>query len=200
MRRRKSTSHPQKGLKMRMAQKKAGPWAGFIAYLAERSGFEPEIRFWRIHAFQACLLSHSSISPFFGTANIGIFHNYFQKNVYICRINHKLEDYEKGIVCTDSRRRHLRDVKLRQRVRLHGEGKRSGHFQGCNDTRGRRKLLGLQQLQEPLRHLRRSLVHPAALLVYSFGNQQQEQVCIPGPARNTFFVFGQRQTGRDGCF
>ena len=113
-------------------------------------------------------LEHLSL---FGTANIGIFHNYFQKNVYICRINHKLEDYEKGIVCTDSRRRHLRDVKLRQRVRLHGEGKRSGHFQGCNDTRGRRKLLGLQQLQEPLRHLRRSLVHPAALLVYSFGNQ-----------------------------
>ena len=31
--------------------------------VAERSGFEPEIRFCRIHAFQACLLSHSSISP-----------------------------------------------------------------------------------------------------------------------------------------
>ena len=30
---------------------------------AERGGFEPPIRFWRIHAFQACLLSHSSISP-----------------------------------------------------------------------------------------------------------------------------------------
>ena len=28
-----------------------------------RYGFEPEIRFCRIHAFQACLLSHSSISP-----------------------------------------------------------------------------------------------------------------------------------------
>ena len=32
-------------------------------FVAERSGFEPEIRFCRIHAFQACLLSHSSISP-----------------------------------------------------------------------------------------------------------------------------------------
>lgn len=31
--------------------------------IAERGGFEPPIRFWRIHAFQACLLSHSSISP-----------------------------------------------------------------------------------------------------------------------------------------
>ena len=31
---------------------------------AERGGFEPPIRFWRIHAFQACLLSHSSISPY----------------------------------------------------------------------------------------------------------------------------------------
>ena len=30
---------------------------------AERGGFEPPIRFWRIHAFQACLLSHSSTSP-----------------------------------------------------------------------------------------------------------------------------------------
>ena len=32
-------------------------------FIAERGGFEPPIRFWRIHAFQACLLSHSSISP-----------------------------------------------------------------------------------------------------------------------------------------
>jgi hypothetical protein len=30
---------------------------------AEREGFEPSIRFWRTHAFQACLFSHSSISP-----------------------------------------------------------------------------------------------------------------------------------------
>ena len=31
---------------------------------AERTGFEPVIRFWRIHAFQACLFNHSSTSPF----------------------------------------------------------------------------------------------------------------------------------------
>ena len=30
---------------------------------AEKAGFEPAIRFWRIHAFQACLFNHSSISP-----------------------------------------------------------------------------------------------------------------------------------------
>ena len=30
---------------------------------AERGGFEPPIRFWRIHAFQACLFNHSSTSP-----------------------------------------------------------------------------------------------------------------------------------------
>ena len=30
---------------------------------AERRGFEPRIRFWRIHAFQACLFNHSSITP-----------------------------------------------------------------------------------------------------------------------------------------
>ena len=30
---------------------------------AEKPGFEPGIPFWGIHAFQACLLSHSSISP-----------------------------------------------------------------------------------------------------------------------------------------
>ena len=33
------------------------------ANFAERPRFELGIRFWRIHAFQACLLSHSSISP-----------------------------------------------------------------------------------------------------------------------------------------
>ena len=34
-----------------------------INLFAERGGFEPPIPFWSIHAFQACLLSHSSISP-----------------------------------------------------------------------------------------------------------------------------------------
>ena len=31
--------------------------------IAERGGFEPPKRFRRLHAFQACLFSHSSISP-----------------------------------------------------------------------------------------------------------------------------------------
>ncbi len=33
---------------------------------AEKAGFEPAIHFWRIHAFQACLFNHSSISPLTG--------------------------------------------------------------------------------------------------------------------------------------
>ena len=40
---------------------KACDVAGF--YLAERTGFEPVIPFGGIHAFQACLFNHSSISP-----------------------------------------------------------------------------------------------------------------------------------------
>ena len=32
-------------------------------FQAEWPGFEPGIRFWRIHAFQACLFSHSSTTP-----------------------------------------------------------------------------------------------------------------------------------------
>ena len=32
-------------------------------FIAERGGFEPPKRFRRLHAFQACLFSHSSISP-----------------------------------------------------------------------------------------------------------------------------------------
>src|SRR5262245_22961269 len=31
--------------------------------VAERVGFEPTVRFCRTHAFQACALSHSAISP-----------------------------------------------------------------------------------------------------------------------------------------
>ena len=31
--------------------------------LAERAGFEPAKRFWRLHTFQACLFNHSSTSP-----------------------------------------------------------------------------------------------------------------------------------------
>ena len=30
---------------------------------AERRGFEPRKPFWSLHAFQACLFNHSSISP-----------------------------------------------------------------------------------------------------------------------------------------
>ena len=47
------------------------------AFEAERPRFELGIPFWSIHAFQACLLSHSSISPGLfpkiGTAKIGTF-------------------------------------------------------------------------------------------------------------------------------
>ena len=32
--------------------------------LAEREGFEPSIPFWSMHAFQACALNHSAISPY----------------------------------------------------------------------------------------------------------------------------------------
>jgi hypothetical protein len=31
--------------------------------LAESEGFEPSIRFWRIHTFQACAFDHSANSP-----------------------------------------------------------------------------------------------------------------------------------------
>ncbi len=33
-------------------------------YFAERKGFEPSIRFWRIHTFQACAFDHSATSLF----------------------------------------------------------------------------------------------------------------------------------------
>ena len=35
----------------------------FTGFLAERGGFEPPIGYEPIHAFQACDLNHSSISP-----------------------------------------------------------------------------------------------------------------------------------------
>ena len=35
----------------------------FLIKMAERGGFEPPVRCWRTHAFQACTLSHSDISP-----------------------------------------------------------------------------------------------------------------------------------------
>jgi hypothetical protein len=37
---------------------------------AERAGFEPANRFWRLHALQACALDHSAISPFINGAEI----------------------------------------------------------------------------------------------------------------------------------
>jgi hypothetical protein len=39
-------------------------WLSIIVqHLAERMGFEPMIRFWHIHTFQACAFDHSAISP-----------------------------------------------------------------------------------------------------------------------------------------
>ena len=35
----------------------------YAIILAEREGFEPSIRGYRIHAFQACALNHSATSP-----------------------------------------------------------------------------------------------------------------------------------------
>ena len=37
----------------------------YVIKFAERKGFEPPVPFWSTHAFQACLLNHSSISPSF---------------------------------------------------------------------------------------------------------------------------------------
>ena len=34
------------------------------SFLAEREGFEPSVRYQRTHAFQACALSRSAISPY----------------------------------------------------------------------------------------------------------------------------------------
>lgn len=43
----------------------------FLTGKAERGGFEPPIPFGGIHAFQACLLSHSSIFPSIGYPQYG---------------------------------------------------------------------------------------------------------------------------------
>ena len=39
-----------------------GQWRRSVA---EREGFEPSIRYKRIHTFQACAFDHSAISPIF---------------------------------------------------------------------------------------------------------------------------------------
>src|SRR6266571_5674150 len=39
------------------------PCRAEIESLAERAGFEPAVRFWRTHAFQACTFDRSVTSP-----------------------------------------------------------------------------------------------------------------------------------------
>ena len=39
-------------------------WSAVLCNLAVKEGFEPSIRYKRIHTFQACSLSHSDTSPF----------------------------------------------------------------------------------------------------------------------------------------
>jgi hypothetical protein len=43
---------------------KIKPLEGAVIFLAERGGFEPPVGYEPTHAFQACDLNHSSISPF----------------------------------------------------------------------------------------------------------------------------------------
>ena len=40
-------------------------WSSLECHLAERGGFEPPVGYEPTHAFQACDLNHSSISPEF---------------------------------------------------------------------------------------------------------------------------------------
>ena len=44
----------------------------YCMFFAEKAGFEPAIRFRRIHAFQACLLNRSSISPYRKSVNFSL--------------------------------------------------------------------------------------------------------------------------------
>ena len=60
------TSRPACGgacQKQRPAQRSSKLDAVQVSAFAERTGFEPVSRFRRLHAFQACLFSHSSIFP-----------------------------------------------------------------------------------------------------------------------------------------
>ena len=72
---------------------------------AERRGFEPLIRFWRIHAFQACLFNHSSTFPKLSHAmlctemgtndrNAILLHaNFICKSIVFFLCNHKKHNY-----------------------------------------------------------------------------------------------------------
>jgi len=41
--------------------------------MAEREGFEPSVRLWRTHTFQACAFDHSATSPFFTRILLNVF-------------------------------------------------------------------------------------------------------------------------------
>ena len=79
-----------------------GPTGICKAISAERARFELAIPFWGTHAFQACLFSHSSISPIvpysrvaeFGTANIEKLFGYLPFVMFFSKII--TPDYEKG--------------------------------------------------------------------------------------------------------
>ena len=67
---------------------------------AERGGFEPPNRFRRLHAFQACLFSHSSTFPLafsWCKSNIFIF-NSDEKTIKLC--GYSVEMYKKLRIIT----------------------------------------------------------------------------------------------------
>ena len=57
-----------------------------LKIFAERRGFEPRKHFWRLHAFQACLFNHSSISPSRYFANRLQRYCFFRKYARVCEI------------------------------------------------------------------------------------------------------------------
>ena len=58
----------------------------YFNFFAEREGFEPPVPFWSTHAFQACQISHSCISPvlllFLQRTKL------FHKSTHACQISH----------------------------------------------------------------------------------------------------------------
>ena len=62
--------------------------------LAERARFELAIPFWGTHAFQACLFSHSSISPIRIPGNRDCKGNHFFRKCKCRRLNFSTRDYK----------------------------------------------------------------------------------------------------------
>ncbi len=113
---------------------------------AERTGFEPVSRFRRLHAFQACLFSHSSIFPMCST-NIQLFIKTPHKRRKKTHLQNQMQAWHITKAINPIIQQHtIKDMRICIPVKLQAINMQIITIYKCFKSRKRCRMTGLQSL------------------------------------------------------